>query len=223
MLFPRRFIRKTKTFFHTLRGFGGAIYGGIKKLETDLENLRAKATEINQITRSTDQQILFSYVGRALTAWSKMEETMVAIIAVLLMVSVKKAGVVMYSIYNFNTWLAVTNDLFELDEVMRPFQKRFNKISERIRRIKDLRDQLAHHSVRMSDDKSTLQSPDADARSKSKKQLPLEYDEISDFTTDVLKIAEDLIALYWDMVAHAPSSRKYDVPAIGPSSQLDSQ
>ena len=88
-------------------------------------------------------------LGRALTAWAKMEESLVVIVMHLLRVHPEKAGLLMYSIINFNTWLFIINDLFEMDKTLGHFRSKFGKISERIRRVKDRRDQIAHYSIRM--------------------------------------------------------------------------
>ena len=111
-----------------------------------------------------------------------------------------KTGLVLYSIINFNVWLSIIHDLFEMDEALTPFQKRWNKISERIRQIKDTRDQLAHHSVHQLKTDASAAPPmvrpsQYDTRRKSKRQQPVDAQDANDFTTKVLGITEDLMAL----------------------------
>jgi hypothetical protein len=115
----------------------------------NLDEIRGQLNEINRKALSHRRDILFRGIGAALSAWSKMEEIMVVIAMQLLRTSPEKAGVVMYSIINFNTWLSLIHYLFEHDDDFQNFKGRFDKIGERIRRIKDQRDQLAHHSVCM--------------------------------------------------------------------------
>jgi hypothetical protein len=174
----------------------------------NLDEIRGQLKEINRKALSHRRDILFRGIGAALSAWSKMEEIMVVIAMQLLRTSPEKAGVVMYSIINFNTWLSVIHDLFEHDEDFRNFKGRFDKIGERIRRIKDQRDQLAHHSVRITDEPPLLKASKFDARPKSKKQPPMSLDEVQDFTDKVLIIAEDLHELSTAMRAWRRSSRR---------------
>jgi hypothetical protein len=161
----------------------------------------------NDKAAETRQQELFAAVGMALTAWSRMEEMLVAFVAVLLQTSAEKAGVIMYSTINFNTWLSLIHDLFELDETQAKFRGRFDKISERIRRIKDRRDQLAHHSIRLTGD-PFVRASKFDVRSKSKKQQPLGPNEVRDFMHTVATIGDDLTDLFEAMSAELRASRE---------------
>lgn len=212
----RRVINAPQNLFRSVSKAIDILRHGLEKTQAEVQKLRSDLEEINTKAKQTNRQILFSTVGRALTAWSKMEEFLVAIVAILLRADPEKAGVVMYSIFNSNTWLSVIHDLFELDKQYSQFQKRFDKIAERIKRIKDQRDQLAHHSVRMDSGQNDpiIKSSRFDARSKSKKQQPLTLQQVSKFTDTVLDIADDLDELVDAIkaVAHESSPKKSDEP-----------
>lgn len=164
--------------------------------EDHLQTLSNRITEIESKTQSVDREILFSTVGRALTAWSKMEEYLVIMASQMLRVPVEKAGLLMYSILNFGVWLSILHELCDMDETLHPFKKRLGKITERLRRIKDRRDQLAHHSVEMKLKIDSVIRPSRfDTRQKSLRQIPMNMQEVVDFTETVLAIADDLAEL----------------------------
>src|SRR5207237_10580384 len=117
-----------------------------------------------------------------------MDEALVIITGQHLRTPSQKAGLIMYSIFNFATWLTIINSLFELDDELSQYRRRWGKLGERIRQIKDHRDQLAHHPVQMGDADNPLIKPsDLDIRKNrydknlsalnrskaSQKQLPL--------------------------------------------------
>jgi len=207
--------------YQAIRSAAAAFVAGeFSSLNAQLLVLRSKLDTLQRFSKDTQQSVLFAEVGRALTAWSKMEEVLVIIVAKLLKVHPEKAGIVMYSIYNSNTWLSVIHDLFETEEHPK-LQRRFDKIGERIRGIKDIRDQLAHHSIRMSEKESPFIRPSrSDARSKSKKLRPLESSEVGKFIGKVLDIADDL----HNLIAEFDSSpQKSDTPTHDQRPPTDSQ
>lgn len=119
----------------------------------------------------------------------------------------------MYSIINFSVWLQLVGDLFEIDGLLSPHKKRWNKISKRIRKIKDQRDQLAHHpvipdpnSIRGLGLGAALQAPKFDTRTKTKRQLPLDAKEVADLCEKILLITVDLVELTEAMVATVETS-----------------
>jgi hypothetical protein len=210
MSFVRRFILDIQSGFRWLWRRDLAV----DRPETQTHLDKAKENE---------QQHLFASVGMALTAWSRMEEMLVAFVALLLQTSAEKAGVIMYSTINFNTWLSLIHDLFDLDETLAKFRSRFDKISEKIRRIKDRRDQLAHHSIRLTGD-PFIRPSKYDVRSKSKKQQPLGPNEVRDFMLIVSGIADDLAELFDAMSAELVASReKLLEPEIDPHPPADSR
>ena len=86
-------------------------------------------------------------VGQGISYWSHMEEALVEVVAKLLKISRTKAGLLMYSIINFNTWLQIIDDLFVLDGTYPQSLKLWRKILDAIKVEKDMRDRLAHHGL----------------------------------------------------------------------------
>jgi len=196
---------------------------GLERMKLQAEDMITRMDDVQRALTETETDILFASVGKALSVWATMEEGLVLMVACLLRVRPKKAGIIMYSIHNFGTWLSVIHDLFDADEKLGHFQKRFGKITERIKRIKDTRDRLAHHSV--SHPAAELGPSMFDARSKSKKQLPLSGREVIEFMQTTFAIAKDVNAMVRvmdDALAGPPSPDKSAAPTSGPSSQSDS-
>jgi hypothetical protein len=174
-----------------IRIFLATLPQGIRGLEQRVSRAQSQLGEINSSFTAPKREALFGTVGKALSAWSKMEEYLVVIVAHLLRVRGPKAGLIMYSILNFSVWLSLIHDLMEMDEIYAPLLPKWNKFGERIRRIKDQRDQLAHHSVSMKD-KTGVRSSRLDIRQKTKRQRPLDLEEANDFILTVLTITEGL-------------------------------
>src|SRR5579864_7266594 len=65
--------------------------------------------------RSLEELKFYAAVGKGISNWSKMEERLVGVVAKLLRTPDMKAGLVMYSIMNFHTWINIIDDLFALD------------------------------------------------------------------------------------------------------------
>jgi hypothetical protein len=198
--------KRISSFFRTLAIFLATLPKGLPGIEKRLTEARSKLEKLEASANSTKTDMLFQTVGRALTAWAKMEENIVIVAALLLGVRPARAGLIMYSILNFHSWLSLINDLFATDDVFSQKTKtRWNKLSERLRAgLKDKRDQLAHHSVRMapaSGEDSSVMSSVLDTRQKTRKQRPLDLSEIMIFTDSVLSLAEDLATLIEAMKA----------------------
>ena len=188
----RRFIRGIKLFFYGQWGGIKAVFRPFKSLEEITKNTQRRIEELSELQKISETETLYWTVGRALTVWATMEEAIVIVISLLLRVPPNKAGVVMYSIHSFGPWVQIPNDLFDLDETLKPFKKRFNQIYEGIRALKDQRDQLAHHSVKGSVDSAFVQASHMDLRTKSKKQRPLSVSEVLAFTHDILDATNKL-------------------------------
>ena len=62
----------------------------------------------------SDERVLFTFIGMSLTSWARMEEVMVVLVRLLLRTDRARAGLIMYSIINFNVWLTLIDDLFDL-------------------------------------------------------------------------------------------------------------
>lgn len=161
--------------------------------EAHFRDLQEKSNEIERRLNETGQKVVFGNVGLAISSWARMEEMLVVIVAMLLRVPNEKAGLVMYSILNFNSWIEIINVLFELDDQFRPFRRKWSKIGERIRSMKDQRDQLAHHSIEHTS--IVIRASILDVRTKTKKQRPLDANEIVEFSNTVTAIALDLVKL----------------------------
>ena len=195
---------------------------GLKGHEDQVEKLRQASLEVETELNSTRGRILFNTIGRALTAWAKMEEFLVFVVALALPAKPARAGLIMYSILNFNVWLSLIHDLMEDSDLYAPMLPRWNKISERIRRIKDLRDRLAHHSVKAAD--AQLVPSQLDTRSKTRSMQPLDYNEVMEFTDAVLAICNDLEKFVMDMYEPLPASdKKSFAPPPDHSTESDSR
>jgi hypothetical protein len=101
----------------------------------------------NQEMKEEFENGLFTSVGKALSAWAGLEQCLVSATAGLLFTTEKKAGIVMYSIVNFGAWLGIVGELFVEDELFAHLKPKWDKLSSRLRALKDMRDRIAHHSV----------------------------------------------------------------------------
>jgi hypothetical protein len=201
-----RIMNKTKLRWRRWLAANARLKKTIRDAEEQVVLLRANLDELKSSARTTERDVLYAAIGRALTAWAKIEDYLVLIVGRLLRVPTVKAGLLMYSILNFSAWLAIIHGLFEMDETLAPLQKRWGKISERIRKIKDQRDQLAHHSVQMSDQPARLMASPFDARTKTRLQQPLNLQETVDLTDTILGIVDSLSGLMVAMDAALETS-----------------
>lgn len=136
----------------------------------------------------------------------------------------KKVGLVFFSIINFQVWIAIITELFNLEPDFSPFQRRWNKLYERLRAEKDIRDRLAHHAVlseSVSDNptgRSVKKASRIDMRAKSRALKPLTIDEVNDFSDRIGDISDDLLKLvddmqeHFDQILHPSSQRKSSEP-----------
>jgi hypothetical protein len=193
----RRAIRNRIAF---LRGMGSGLVSiaqGFEKYQSRLREMQAEMEASIKRAEEDESDLLFQTVGQALTTWAHLEVALVAIFALLMRTGGERSGLILYSIVNFNTWLSIIHDLFEMDHDLRQFQKRWNKISERIRRVKDQRDQIAHHAVRV--ERPALIASDWDVRRKTLQQKPITVREAIDFSKTVSAIAQDALILANEM------------------------
>jgi hypothetical protein len=139
----------------------------------------AEDKEAGDKTTADREEAHFTEVGKALSTWASLEEILVGIVYLLLTDSVQKAGVVMYSIINFGTWLGIITELFPHEELYTHLKPKWDKLTSRLRALKDIRDRLAHHSAFKADIpaaifKLTSIAPSPyDVRAKSLKYRPL--------------------------------------------------
>jgi hypothetical protein len=203
----------------TLQAVRVVLSGGLKGLTARLNKfateLQDTAKEINEqvddLVFESDDRVLFLTIGQALSAWAKMEEVLVIILALLLRTQSEKAGLILYSTINFNAWISIIDELFAIDEIFSSRKPRWNKLAARMREIKDDRDRLAHHAVRDDEHNGhfsgTIGPGRFDIRRKSLKYSPMDHDHIIYFTKTVGKLAVDLLQLAGDMAAALPPSK----------------
>ena len=68
------------------------------------------------------RRMFYTGVGQGISHWAHMEERLVEIAVILLGTTNRKAGLVFYSIINFHTWLNIIDELFSLDQSLRPIR-----------------------------------------------------------------------------------------------------
>ncbi len=204
----RRFIRQ-------LRGALKGLQAGIKALGNPRKAIHEMIQDFQKLTvesENSEKRVLYLTVGMALSAWADMEETIVAIGTLLLRTTAPRAGLVFYHIINFSVWLMIIDELFAMDEKFAFLKPKWNKASERLRRIKDQRDSLAHHALKVEGytelklGKTRLKPAQFDTRQKSKKLRPLGIDEVLEFTEQTVDIAKKLMELAMTMLEIYESS-----------------
>jgi hypothetical protein len=170
-----------------------------ERMLTLVAEVDARVETLKSHAEAAERRTLLTSIGQALTTWATLEELLVCLFAILLKIPPEKAGLVMYSIINFNVWLTLIDELFSQDKDLSEFKSRWNKISSRIRAIKDNRDRIAHHSAQMERKGegdlihySYLVPSDLDTRSKTLKFKPMGSDEILSFSETVQDISVDL-------------------------------
>ncbi len=180
-----------------------------------VEKIEADALDAVEDISKIQTEHLHASVGRAISLWAVLEGLLVMMAGILLQTSRVRAGVVMYSILNFNVWLQVIDDLLAMDSKYSHLTPRWNKISKRLRTLKEMRDRIAHHTT--YDEKAassivanlTLRPAVLDARQKSKKYQPLNVDQIGEFMYSINAVVLDLGELITGMLEafekHGPS------------------
>src|ERR1035437_1619609 len=104
--------------------------------------------ETGERWKSLHRKELLASAGLALSHWATMEELRVGIACLLLRThEANKVGIILYSIFNFNSWLSIIGELFSQEPRYITLKPRWNKISERLKGLKDTRDRLAHHTI----------------------------------------------------------------------------
>ncbi|MCV0385863.1 MAG: hypothetical protein K5821_05450 [Nitrobacter sp.] len=143
------------------------------------------------------QEQLNALVGHAISLWSNMETTIVSIFAILLRTEAGKAGLVMFSINNINTWLEIVTELFARDKLFSDFSKAWNKKAERLKRMNNGRVRLAHHSSLDLKGKmpAALRPSHLDTRSRSQAYQAMTMKEIDQLADDIAAMQSDL----WDL------------------------
>jgi hypothetical protein len=126
-----------------------------------------------------------------------MEERLVSMVAKLLRTSDAKAGLMMYSIINFHTWIQIIDDLFALDGTYPKSQKIWRDMMKQLKAENDVRVRLAHHAIfhdsiltvlGLGGTQFRLQAARLDTRAKTKSYKPLASTEIEEFSERVTKL-----------------------------------
>jgi hypothetical protein len=165
---------------------------------------RMKAEYKAQFGVSWEETTTFhACVGMAISHWAFMETRLVQICARLLGTSDERAGVMLYSIMNFHSWLNIIDDLFLLIPSYSKQKTAWGKESTKLRAMADIRNRLAHHTA-LGVGSPTLKPSTLDARSKSKKHAPLTVQEIVDFDKAVNMMNEALLAIFEELPANLP-------------------
>jgi len=170
------------------------------RIEFETEDAEADANN-----RASYETFLFTEVGKALSTWAALETVLVSIASMLLTNSMQKTGVVMYSIVNFGTWLNIITELYPHEELYTHLKPKWDKLTSRLRALKDIRDRLAHHSAYRPDtpvpyfELTTIAPSPYDARAKSLRYKPLSHPQIAEFNSDALHLMKDLEALMAEM------------------------
>jgi hypothetical protein len=159
--------------------------------------------EFDSIARELREDT-YATIGKSITAWSTTESILVTIATMLLDTRPEKAGLVLYSINNFHTWLSIIEELwlsiieelFAIDQQFTLLRPEWIAISNRLRKLNDTRVSLAHHALGPgkgfehfvetdNDDLSgifpTLRPDSSDTRTKSKKHTPIGLEQLSEF------------------------------------------
>lgn len=174
----------------------------------ELKAIHAELCAILERRKEAGVDLFHQATGGALTSWAIMEERLVMVASILLKTSPKKAGLIFYSILNFQTWIAIITELFPLEPDFSDFRHRWNKIAERLRKEKDNRNWLAHNAVSSKD---VLDNPTGmpvskpsriDMRAKSRSFPPMTFEQVHSFRSRIGQISDDLLQLVDDMLDH---------------------
>lgn len=139
--------------------------------------------------------VFYASVGQSISAWAHMETGLIYMFASLMGTHPQKAGLVLYSINNFHSWLSLIETLMASDDRLKHLVPVWNKKSEVLKKLNDTRARIAHQ--RASDDTNqslgkVLAASRLDTRVKTLKQKPLTVGEIHSFIQSTLKISADI-------------------------------
>ena len=186
--FQRRRLRAALALLKLTHFIANKLAYGDATVNAELEARRAA----NEKTRADDE--LFLTVGQALSFYAKVEESLVAITALLLKTKFQMAGLIMYSIINSHVRLNIIDELFSMRPDFIEVKPKWNKIHKKLREMQDKRDRLAHHTTFSGNTPTgtvALRPGRFDTRQKSLKYKPLETNEIGQFTRDLMKVMAD--------------------------------
>ena len=165
---------------------------------TESEGVEDKVKRVEKIN-------FYASVGRGITAWHSLENSLVLITAIILRCDTKQVGILLYHNMNFGGWIGSITDLMKVDDRCEPFKKDWTKISHKLRELKDIRDRLAHNTSSLEAErlgtKLQLIPGKLDFRQKSQTHKPLSEGEIDLFTENVYKLAEQAMRLTQSLYA----------------------
>jgi hypothetical protein len=225
------------------RLFDRALDTKINLIRRGLERLRqedhiadpAKFEALKEGAKNIEMQrrmALCMNVGQALSVWARMEEALVGVACVLLETKIEKAGIVMYSILNFNVWTSIIDELFTVDKRFDALVPKWRKIITQLGPLQKMRNNLAHHTINLPQDDATpigdaaLSPAPSDTRRQSQKSGPLDYNDGGDSfkriiattirrttSRSALSIMGSTVPLSQSKATPAPSIRSFHSPA----------
>ena len=124
-----------------------------------------------------EKELLYILIGQGISLWTSGEHVMAEIFATLMDAPKRKAGLALYSINNFYSWLTLIDDLFSMDEHFSPLKSEWGAIAEKLKGLNDTRVRLAHHTsfkLDKGDEGVAIRKSPLDTRSKWRNHQPLE-------------------------------------------------
>jgi hypothetical protein len=115
--------------------------------KTESAKSKARFLEIDERWKTGRERELFAAVGQGLSAWAHLETSLVIITGILLSTNFTKAGIIIYSIINFNVKLSIITELFAVEPKYSALKSQWNRKIKSLRQLNDTRDRLAHHTV----------------------------------------------------------------------------
>jgi hypothetical protein len=169
----------------------------IKDASPGDEEVHKTIEDMEAAKLTLERRWLFTVIGQALSSWALIEENLVAIAAMLLRIERQEAGLILYSIINFNTWLSIIEELFKMKDEYTELISEWHKISDRLRGLKTTRDNLAHQTVYYGgrDKDVALRPAPFDVRTQSQRHKPLGIEEIFKYSEDLTPVQATLTRL----------------------------
>jgi hypothetical protein len=168
--------------------------------------LQAALPEFERLLGQRQPNVTMSRVGYVITIWSYIESAIVSIVARLLDADHNKVGVLMYHNMSFGGWIAIVTDLLATETALETQKRSWNSLVSELRRIKDLRDRVAHHPVTIEGEISPAHF---DLRAKSIKQKVLGVQELDAVLADAETLCYKLAKLALEITqAHSEEKRR---------------
>jgi len=150
----------------------------------------------------------YAAIGKAISSWSDTEGSLVIVAAMLLDTTQEKAGLIFYSINNFHSWLSIIDELFAIEPRYRSLRSDWTPIAERLKKLNDTRVRLAHHALDSGKGIEALMAGEDlevtfpslrpnqyDTRTKTKKQTPLQFEQVATFIEELASVTVRLAGL----------------------------